>query len=60
LEKTIEGSTQRLAYWFEKAIKSGIKKYYTGIIILLKNMTVDGKIKEKTARSMRRAIKSFA
>ncbi|RIB07604.1 hypothetical protein C2G38_417445 [Gigaspora rosea] len=57
LEKTIEGSTQRLAYWFEKAIKSGIKEilyWYTYSLETenkVKNMLVDVKIKEKTARS---------
>ncbi|CAG8653638.1 8838_t:CDS:1, partial [Diversispora eburnea] len=55
LEKIIEGSTQRLAYWFEKAIKSGIKEilywynYSFETENKVKNMTADGKIKEKTA-----------
>ncbi|RHZ49854.1 hypothetical protein Glove_510g16 [Diversispora epigaea] len=58
LEKIIEGSTQRLAYWFEKAIKSGIKEilywynYSFETENKVKNMMADGKIKEKTARSM--------
>ncbi|CAG8555457.1 3576_t:CDS:2, partial [Racocetra fulgida] len=57
LEKTTEDSTQRLAYWFEKAIKSGIKEilyWYTYSLETenkVENMTADGKIKEKTARS---------
>ncbi|CAG8713065.1 16105_t:CDS:2, partial [Racocetra fulgida] len=58
LEKTIEGSMQCLAYWFEKAIKSGIKEilyWYTYSLETenkVKNMSADRKIKEKTARSM--------
>jgi len=57
-KNSIEGSTQSLAYWFEKAINYGVKEilywyhYSFEIENKVKNMTADGKIKEKTARSM--------
>ncbi|CAG8595111.1 9663_t:CDS:2 [Diversispora eburnea] len=57
-KKVIEDSTQSLTYWFEKAIKSGLKEilcwyhYSFEIENKVKNITADGKIKDKTARSM--------
>ena len=58
LNNAIEGSTQRLAYWIDEAIKVGLKKilylyhYSFEFEEKVKNITADGKTKDKTARSM--------
>ena len=58
LNNAIEGSTQRLAYWIDEAIKMGLKEilwlyhYSLEFEEKVKNITADGKTKDKTARSM--------
>jgi len=58
LNNTIEGSTQRLAYWIDEAIRMGLKEilclyhYSFEFEEKVKNITADGKTKDKTARSM--------
>ena len=54
LNNAIEGSTQRLAYWIGEAIKMGLKEIlclYHEFEEKVKNITADGKTKDKTARS---------
>ncbi|GBB92961.1 hypothetical protein RclHR1_20910006 [Rhizophagus clarus] len=58
LNNAIEGSTQRLAYWIDEAIRVGLKEivclyhYSFEFEEKVKNITADGKTKDKTARSM--------
>ena len=58
LNNAIEGSTQRLAYWIDEAIRIGLKEilclyhYSFEFEEKVKNITADGKTKDKTARSM--------
>ena len=58
LNNAIEGSTQRLAYWIDEAIRIGLKEilclyhYSFEFKEKVKNITADGKTKDKTARSM--------
>ncbi|GBB86236.1 hypothetical protein RclHR1_12680002 [Rhizophagus clarus] len=58
LNNAIEGSTQRLAYWIDEAIRMGLKEilclyhYSLKFEEKVKNITADGKTKDKTARSM--------
>ncbi|RGB22688.1 hypothetical protein C1646_775690 [Rhizophagus diaphanus] len=58
LNNAIEGSTQRLAYWIDEAMKMGLKEilclyhYSFKFEEKVKNITADGKIKDKTARLM--------
>jgi hypothetical protein len=58
LDNTVEGSTQRLAYWIDEAIRVGLKEilclyhYSFEFEEKVKNITADGKTKDKTARSM--------
>src|SRR6266542_5765945 len=58
LNNAIEGSTQRLAYWIDEAIKVGLKEilclyhYSFELKEKVKNITADGKTKDKTARSI--------
>src|SRR6266496_974353 len=58
LNNAIEGSTQRLAYWIDEAIRMGLKEilclyhYSFKFEEKVKNITADGKTKDKTARSM--------
>ncbi|CAB5361572.1 unnamed protein product [Rhizophagus irregularis] len=58
LNNAIEGSTQRLAYWIDEAIRMGLKEilclyhYSLEFEEKVKNITADGKTKDKTARSM--------
>ncbi|CAB5394089.1 unnamed protein product [Rhizophagus irregularis] len=58
LNNAIEGSTRRLAYWIDEAIKTGLKEilylyhYSLEFKEKVKNITADGKTKDKTARSM--------
>ncbi|CAI2191659.1 11182_t:CDS:2, partial [Funneliformis geosporum] len=58
LNNAIEGSTQRLAYWIGEAIRMGLKEilclyhYSLEFEEKVKNITADGKTKDKTARSI--------
>ncbi|PKY17286.1 hypothetical protein RhiirB3_429853, partial [Rhizophagus irregularis] len=58
LNNAIEGSMQRLAYWIDEAIRVGLKEilclyhYSFEFKEKVKNITADGKTKDKTARSM--------
>ncbi|CAG8445341.1 1117_t:CDS:2 [Funneliformis mosseae] len=58
LNNTIEGSTQRLAYWIDEAIRIGLKEilclyhYSFKFKEKVKNIIANGKTKDKTARSM--------
>ncbi|CAB5383578.1 unnamed protein product [Rhizophagus irregularis] len=58
LNNAIEGSTQRLAYWIDEVIRVGLKEilclyhYSFEFEEKVKNITADGKTKDKTARSM--------
>ncbi|GES85241.1 hypothetical protein GLOIN_2v1869616 [Rhizophagus clarus] len=58
LNNTIEGSIQRLAYWIDEAMRMGLKEilclyhYSLEFEKKVKNITADGKTKDKTARSM--------
>jgi len=58
LNNAIEGSMQRLAYWIDEAIRVGLKEilclyhYSFEFEEKVKNITADGKTKDKTARSM--------
>jgi hypothetical protein len=58
LNNAIEGSTRRLAYWIDEAIKTGLKEilclyhYSLEFEEKVKNIPADGKTKDKTARSM--------
>src|SRR4051794_13104918 len=58
LNNAIEGSTQRLAYWIDEAIRMGLKEilclyhYSLEFEEKVKNITADSKTKDKTARSM--------
>ncbi|UZN99523.1 uncharacterized protein OCT59_000790 [Rhizophagus irregularis] len=58
LNNAIEGSTRRLAYWIDEAIKTGLKEilylyhYSLEFEEKVKNITADSKTKDKTARSM--------
>ncbi|RGB22244.1 hypothetical protein C1646_776424 [Rhizophagus diaphanus] len=57
LNNVIEGSTRRLAYWIDETIKTGLKEiclyhYSLEFEEKVKNITADGKTKDKTARSM--------
>ena len=58
LNNAIEGSTQRLAYWIDEAIRIGLKEilclyhYSLEFEEKVKNISADGKTKDKTARSM--------
>ncbi len=58
LNNTIESSMQRLAYWIGEAIKMGLKKilclyhYSFEFEEKVKNIIVDGKTKDKIARSI--------
>ena len=56
LNNAIEGSTQRLAYWIDEAIRVGLKEilclyhYSFEFEEKVKNITADGKTKDKTVR----------
>ncbi|RIA85526.1 hypothetical protein C1645_830685 [Glomus cerebriforme] len=58
LKNAIESFTQRLAYWIDEAMKIGLKEilylyhYSFEFEEKVKNITADGKTKDKTARSM--------
>jgi len=58
LNNAIEGSTQRLAYWIDEAMKMDLKEilclyhYSFGFEEKVKNITANGKTKDKIARSM--------
>ncbi|GBB84006.1 hypothetical protein RclHR1_10650006 [Rhizophagus clarus] len=58
LNNTIESSTERLAYWIDEVIRMGLKVilclyyYFLEFKEKVKNITADGKTKDKTARSM--------
>ncbi|RGB29279.1 hypothetical protein C1646_766761 [Rhizophagus diaphanus] len=58
LNNAIEGSMQRLAYWIDEAMRMGLKEilylyhYSFEFEEKVKNITADGKTKDKTARSM--------
>src|SRR5436190_205291 len=58
LSNATEGSAQSLAYWYDKAIRMGLKEilcwyhYSFESENKVKIITTDGKIKDKTARTM--------